>query len=64
MDSKKQEIKGVRIVKIISETKKPKGERVPHGFKRVMAVVSIRGQMVTRHCNTKDGQFGIMKIYH
>lgn len=59
-----KEIKGVRIVKIISETKKARGQRPPHGWKRVMAVVSIRGQLFTRHVNTRDGQFGIMKMYH
>lgn len=52
---------GVRIVKIISESKKANGTRPRPGFKRVMAVVSINGQCYTRHVDTKDGQFGIMK---
>lgn len=59
----KKEIKGVRIIKIISETKKPSGDKPRHGWRRVMAVVSINGKQFTRHCDTKDGQFAMMKMY-
>lgn len=61
--STEPEIKGVRIVKIISETKKFKGERPRRGYRRVQAVVSIKGVLHTRHGDTKDGQFLIMKMY-
>lgn len=58
-----EEIKGVRIVKVISETKRWKGERPRHGSRRVQAIVTIRGTLYTRHGDTKDGQFLIMKMY-
>lgn len=57
------EIKGVRIVRIISETKRAKGERPRKGFRRVQAVVKIKGQLFTRHGDTKDGEFLLMKMY-
>lgn len=58
------EIRGVKIVKVISEHKRTCGERVRPGFKRVQAVVHIHGYgNVTRHGDTKDGQFLIMKEF-
>ena len=58
-----KEIVGVRIVKVISETKRKgcHGAYPRSGYKRVMAVVNIRGKQYTRHVDTKDGVFGIMK---
>lgn len=59
----KSQFVGVRIVKVISETKRKgcHGSYPKPGYKRVMAVVSIRGKEYTRHVDTKDGVFGIMK---
>lgn len=57
------EIKGVKIVRIISESKKVNGDRPKGGYRRVMAVVSIHGKLYTRHCDTKDGVFALMKGY-
>ena len=62
MDTK--EIKGVKIVRIISETKKPRGERPRPGYRRVEAVVQIRGRgRLTRHGDTTDGKLLMMKVY-
>jgi len=62
MQYDKKNFVGVRIVKIISETKKwRRGQRPRAGFKRVMAIVRINGVEHTRHGDTKDGQFMIMK---
>lgn len=57
------EIKGVKIVRIISESKRVKGEMPRRGYRRVMAVVSIHGKLYTRHCDTKDGVFALMRGY-
>lgn len=56
-------IRGVEIVKVISETRRYKGDRPRRGFKRVQAIVRIKGTLYTRHGDTKDGKFLIMKIY-
>lgn len=59
----KTQFVGVRIVKIISETKRKgqHGQAPRSGYRRVMAVVNIRGKHYTRHVDTKDGEFAIMK---
>lgn len=60
--SSEPEIKGVRIVKIVSESRKPRGERPRPGYRRVQAIVRIHDREYTRHGDTKDGVFLMMKL--
>lgn len=56
----------VQIVKIISEHKRRySGDKRPApGHRRVMAIVKHSGssKTVTRHCDTKDGKVGFIRL--
>ena len=51
----------VDIVRIISVTKHPKGDRPRPGHKRVEAIVKIGGELVTRHVDTQDEKVGLLR---